>query len=134
MQGTEHRRIYSFMARVVDCPLCKALQTETPLAQNKDFIVLRTKAMKGHKERIMIVFRAHTSQLLEITEWEGERYLEQIGKELFKSTFFLILDPTYATISDHWHLVASDLDKNADDYDQVLCTKWRKIVSTNDDN
>lgn len=119
----------------MECPLCKALKTETPLASNKDFVILRTKKMKGHKERIMVVFRVHTAKLLSPSTMKGEAFLEEVGKKLFRkhTTFFIIMDSTYGSIKDHFHLVASDLDRNTEDYEQMLLTKWIKVVSVYDD-
>lgn len=117
------------------CPLCEALKNEKPLAKNKDFIILRTKKMKGHQERIMVVFRAHVPRMLKSTELEGGKFLEDIGKKFFNyTTFFIIMDSTFGTIKDHWHLVCSDLDPSSEDYEQMLMTKWRKVVSVHDDN
>lgn len=36
------------MGRIAECPLCRAIQTEIVLAQNKDFIIVRTKTIKGN--------------------------------------------------------------------------------------
>ena len=117
----------------LSCPLCEAIKNEKILASNEDFVILRTKKMKGHRERIMVVFRVHTDVLLGPSINKGLDLLEKAGKELFKyTTFFVIMEPTYATIKDHWHLVASDLNRNAEDYDQVLITPWKKIVSVYD--
>ena len=116
------------------CPLCEAIKNEPHLAENKDFVILRTKKMKGHKERIMIVFRVHVMELLSPSYNEGEAFLTEIGKQLFSYVpFFVIMEPTFASIKDHWHLVASDLDHTAEDYKQVLETEWRKVVSTVDE-
>lgn len=117
------------------CQLCEALKKEVPLAENKDFVILRTKKLKGHKERIMVVLRVHASKMLRPTELEAEEFLETVGKKLFKYTaIFVIMEPDFATIKDHWHLVCSDLDPNSEDYEQILATKWRKVVSVCEEN
>jgi len=55
--------------------------------------------------------------------------LIKIGKELFSYTpKFVIMDSTFATINDHWHLVASDLDPKSEDFDQILATRWIRVV------
>jgi hypothetical protein len=38
------------------------------------------------------------------------------------------MDTTFATINDHWHLVATDLDPESDDFKQILATRWIKVV------
>jgi hypothetical protein len=48
---------------------------------------------------------------------------------------FVIMDTTFATINDHWHLVATDLNPKSQDFDQILSTKWIKVIdnATTDD-
>jgi len=40
----------------------------------------------------------------------------------------VIMDTTFATINDHWHLVATDLDSTSQDFDMILATRWIKVV------
>jgi hypothetical protein len=41
---------------------------------------------------------------------------------------FVVLDSTYGRNQDHWHLVASDLDSTADDFERMLATPWIQVV------
>jgi len=55
--------------------------------------------------------------------------LTKIGRKVFSYTpKFVIMDTTFATINDHWHLVVTDLDPKSEDFDQILATKWIKVI------
>jgi len=112
------------------CPLCSLdLSKETIFYQNNCFIILRTKTLKGHRERFMIVYKEHNHS---ISHEEYEVALDlvvMIGRKLFQGQGkFVIMDSTFATINQHWHLVCTDLDSKADDYEQILKTKWLKVI------
>jgi len=54
------------------------------------------------------------------------------GSELFSyANKWAIFEPVYATVPNHWHRVASDLDEAAQDYDQILKTP-RMIIDNHD--
>ncbi|MGB9854843.1 MAG: hypothetical protein ACPLRY_08605 [Candidatus Bathyarchaeales archaeon] len=113
-----------------NCPLCALdLQNEKIFYEDASFIVLRTKKLKGHRERIMIVYKRHQHTISQKDYERALNILSKIGREVFRYTSkFVILDSTFATINDHWHLVASDLDPKSEDFDQILSTKWIKVV------
>lgn len=122
--------------RALNCPLCELnLDREKIFYEDGSFIVLRTENMKGHRERIMIIHKQHQHT---ISYEEYERALDilsKIGGEVFSYTpKFVIMDSTFATINDHWHLVVSDLDPKSEDFDQVLATKWIKVVDNTVEN
>jgi len=115
---------------VANRPLCSLdLQNEKIFYQDDSFIVLRTKNLKGHRERIMIIYRRHQHTIPYKAFERALNILTQIGREVFKYTpKFVILDTTFATINDHWHMVASDLDPESEDFDLMLATRWIKVV------
>lgn len=117
-------------ALVANCPLCNLeLQKEKIFYQDDSFIVLRTKNLKGHRERIMIIYKRHQHTISYKAYERALNIISQIGREVFKYTpKFVILDSTFATINDHWHLVASDLDPKSEDFHQILATRWIKVV------
>lgn len=112
------------------CPLCVLdLKKEKVFYEDDSFIVLRTKKLKGHRERIMIIYKRHQRIISEKECERALKILSEIGREVFKYTpKFVILNSTFASINDHWHLVASDLDPKSEDFDQILSTKWIKVV------
>jgi len=114
----------------MDCPLCSLdLNKEKIFYQDNFFIVLRTKSLKGHKERIMIVTRLHIHNIPSMAYESALDTLVDVGRRIFKYTNkFVIMDSTFATINQHWHLVASDLDPKSEDFDQILKTKWIKVI------
>jgi len=114
----------------LSCPLCVLdLKKEKIYYEDKSFIVLRTKNLKGHKERIMIVYKQHEHTIPYKAYERALDILSKIGRKVFGYTpKFVIMDTTFATINDHWHLVTTDLDPKSEDFDQVLATKWIKVI------
>ncbi len=116
--------------KALACPLCElALEKEKIYYEDKSFIVLRTKTLKGHRERIMIVSRQHEHTIPYKAYEHALDLISKIGRKVFSYTpKFAILDTTFATINDHWHLVATDLDPKSEDFNQILATKWIKVI------
>lgn len=112
------------------CPLCSLkIRDEIIYGEYGPFLVIRTKTMKGHKERIMIVYKEHTHSISQEEYEEALEFLITVGKKVFNyAPKFVIMDSTFATINEHWHLVASDLDPKSEDFDQILGTKWIKVI------
>ncbi len=67
----------------------------------------------------------------------NDRQSDSIGTKEQGAKFFsyadkwAIFEPVYATVPDHWHRVASDLDERAQDYGQILKTP-RMIIDNHD--
>ena len=79
--------------------------------------------MKGHKERLMLYHKEHLKTLDEQSIGEAYILLSRIGSKFFSyADKWAIFEPIYATVPDHWHRVASDLDENAQDHSQILKT------------
>jgi hypothetical protein len=104
------------------CPLCKISKAEV-LVEFERWRLARTKTMKGHKERLMLYHKDHIKTLDEGSIGEAYLLLMKVGSKFFSYTDkWAIFEPVYATVPDHWHRVASDLDKNAEDHAQILKT------------
>ena len=113
------------------CPLCKIPQREV-LAEFQSWKLARTKTMKGHKERLMLFHKEHLKTLDEGSIGEAYLLLAQVGAKFFSyAEKWAIFEPVYATVPDHWHRVASDLDNRAQDYEQILKTP-RMIIDNHD--
>jgi hypothetical protein len=111
------------------CPLC-TIPPEEVLMESPRWRLARTKTMKGHKERLMIYYKAHAKTLDEQSVGEAHMILLTIGQKFFYyAKQWGIFEPLYATVPDHWHRVASDLDPDSDDYEQILKTP-RLIIDT----
>lgn len=105
------------------------LAKEKIYLEDRSFIVLRTKALKGHKERIMIVYKRHDHTIPYKAYEHALDMLTQISRKVFSyAPKFVIMDTTFATINDHWHLVVTDLDPKSEDFDQILATRWIKVI------
>jgi hypothetical protein len=104
------------------CPLCKIPPAEV-LAEYERWKLARTKTMKGHKERLMLYHKDHVRTLDEGSIGEAYLLLMKAGSKFFSYTnTWAIFEPVYATVPDHWHRVASDLDEKAQDHEQILKT------------
>jgi hypothetical protein len=104
------------------CPLCKIAGDEV-IAEFPRWKLARTKTMKGHKERLMLYHKEHLKILDEQSIGEAYILLSKIGSKFFSYTDkWAIFEPVFATVPDHWHRVASDLDESALDYQQILKT------------
>ena len=113
------------------CPLCRISQGEV-LAEFQRWKLVRTKTMKGHKERLMLFHKEHLRTLDEGSVGEAYLLLMNAGSKFFSYTDkWAIFEPVYATVPDHWHRVASDLDEKAQDYGQILKTP-RMIIDNHD--
>ncbi len=111
-----------------DCPLCN-LEKNLIIYKDDIVTVCETKNKKGHKRRIMVVYNKHSDKVPGWVEDWAIRVLEKIGKEVFNYTYkFVILSPRFGSVPQHWHLVATDLDPNCEDFEQILGTPWLKVV------
>ena len=112
------------------CPLCLAIKAEKPIFQDDYITIMETKNLKAHKRRIMVVWNVHNDYHYSS---KNQDYmidkLVEIGKEAYSYAHkFIIMDTTFATIRDHAHLVSCAIDPNTDDWEQVLKTKWIKVI------
>lgn len=116
--------------KALHCPLCELdLTSEKIYYEDRSFIVLKTKDLKGHRERIMIVYKKHQHTIPYKAFERALDILSEIGKKVFSYTpKFVIMDLTFATINDHWHLVVTDLDPRSEDFDQILATRWIRVA------
>ena len=116
--------------KALNCPFCELdLKREKIYYEDRSFIVLRTKDLKGHRERIMIVYKKHEHTIPYKAFERALDILSEIGRKVFSYTpKFVVMDSTFATINDHWHLVVTDLDPRSEDFDQILATRWIKVT------
>lgn len=112
-----------------DCPFCAMRdgmwRLETMFFMDDLLSIVRTKDLKGHKNRIMAVVHSHedTNPFLEAYMTEQ---LILIGPKIFKQDF-VILSDTFSRFAGHAHKIASLEDPKADDYKQILETE-RMVV------
>ncbi len=105
------------------CPLCKALFNEDILdGMNATFGddaygILPTKDMKGHAERIQVIRYDHDSK----GNYEkASMLLFDFIVRNHRDHDWAIMEPTHASIPDHFHLVATTIDdERAEDEDLI---------------
>ncbi len=77
----------------------------------------------------MIIYKRHEHTIPYKAYERALDILSKIGKNAFSYTpKFVIMDSTFATITDHWHLVATDLNPESEDFSQILATKWVSVI------
>ena len=108
IQFKKKKTVWRVKLKALGCPLCNLdLEKEKKYHEDASFVVLRTKTVKGHKERIMIVYKPHEHRISQKAYERALDILTKIGKQAFDYTpKFVIMDTTFATINDHWHLVS----------------------------
>jgi hypothetical protein len=130
------KTMVSCKVKALKCPLCELnLRKEKIFHEDATFIVLRTENLKGHRERIMMVSKEHVHTIPHKVYERGLDILSKISREVFSYTpKAVIMDSTFATINDHWHLVATDLDPKGEDFQQILVTRWVSVVDNTIDS
>ena len=116
-----------------DCVLCRVLQMETPIYDTQDYLakIYSTKNLKHHLKRIMVVSCQH-SKITDGLDFRMKELLKEAGLQIFDYTpKFVIMSTKFASVPNHPHYVASDLDPNSDDFEQILSTPWVEVVETN---
>jgi hypothetical protein len=99
------------------------------LFANRQITIANTKDKQRHKARIMVLSNRHVEAVPEQFYTYALGALVEVGKSVFRYTSkFVVFDSTYESNQDHWHLVASDLDSTADDFEQMLATPWIQVV------
>ena len=116
--------------KAVKCPLCELdLQKEKIYYEDRSFLVIRTKDLKGHRERVMIVYKRHEHTIPYKALEHALDLVSEISRKVFGyAPKIVIMDSTFATINDHWHLVVTDLDTKSRDFKQILATKWIRVI------
>ena len=111
----------------VNCPLCNL--KEVPYYEDDFISVVRTKNMKGHQERLMVVWKEHLVNLPSYQEAYAIMRLIEVGKKQFYYTpKFILMEGTFQSIKSHWHIVATDLNPESDDFRQILKTSWIEVI------
>jgi len=111
----------------LSCSLCRINPLDDLVFYHDNLVtVCRTKDLKGHNERIMVILNRHDKNpSLEYIN-HARKHLIRVGRHKFLTSFFILHD-TFSRVGDHWHLVASDLDPETEDYEQMLKTE-RELI------
>lgn len=97
---------------ISQCPLCTIPTREPLLHQDKLVYLVETRELKGHHVRAMAVIRRHAA---EPTFEERIRCTLRLYEYMkANAEEFYIVDNTYCSIPDHFHLMACDVDGHAD--------------------
>lgn len=111
------------------CPLCEALDKEDYLWEGAETVIIQTKHLKGHNKRIMIMTKKHSENIDEIdNDYFIKHFIEFCEDYFDEEPTFALVEPTYATIHDHWHRIACDW-KGLQDLQQLLYTPHQSIAT-----
>jgi len=91
--------------------------------EDEKILVVDTQKKKGHRNRIMVLTKEHGVQHTKEVLDEAIRELIEVSKQIFEEEFILLSD-RYSSINYHWHIVASDLDPEAEDHQQIKETPY----------
>ncbi len=109
-----------------DCTFCanKAAGLEEILYEDDIIWIARPHDMKQHKERIVVVSKAHIKDLPE----GPHKYACEKGIEIARAAYskfsgiekIAIMEDSKSRFPGHWHRVITDLDLSAPDYRQIV--------------
>lgn len=105
------------MENSINCKLCNAIRNEKSeyLWEDKLCVILPTKDLKGHRKRIMILTKFHQKTLPKIIEKKYIGIFKNFCKKYFnEEPTYALVESTYASIPNHWHIVACDWFGNED--------------------
>jgi hypothetical protein len=111
------------------CPLCDVWnrERENVLFEDEEFVIIRTKFLKGHRERVMLLSKKHI-KTLENFRGLSEKYEREI-KKIFSYTYkAIVMEGKFGSVPDHWHVCITDLDPSSQDFEQVLGTPWIQVI------
>ena len=112
------------------CPLCELLKTEKDkiLHDSKYFVIVPTKDMKGHKKRVMTVFKHHASSIpRDIEKLLIKAFVKWCEEYFDEEPTFALVDSTYASIVGHWHRIACDWYGTPEEIKQLHYTPHKAI-------
>ena len=125
----------------MNCPLCEIWhkEPENLLYEDPHFVIMRTKNLKGHRERVMLLLKRHVDNLRGLPydfAWVLDRpEIVYRLKEIFSYTYkIIVMDGKYGSIPEHWHLCITDLEPDSTDHRQILGTPWIKVINVKEWN
>ena len=109
------------------CSLCNILGKEEILYEDDVIFIVSTKFMKGHNKRVMIVSKEHIRNV-PMENQQIEKFIEFCKVYFDEEPTFAYCEPTFATIPEHWHRIATDWVGN-EDIKQLHYTEHMAILT-----
>jgi len=112
------------------CKLCNALENEKDkyLYEDEFCVILPTKNMKGHHKRVMIVSKEHDVKDGDsLTRFLIVRFIKFCEEYFDEEPTFALVEPTYASIPDHWHIIACDWFGTPEEMQQLHYTPHQAL-------
>lgn len=91
------------------CNLCSIPEREAKdiIYIDEDMFIVPTRNTKGHRKRIMCVSHKHKAKI-DNEEFQIAKFIEFCKEYFDEEPTFTICESTYATIPEHWHMIACD--------------------------
>jgi hypothetical protein len=90
------------------CPLCEIPKTESLLYQDNLLYLVKTKDPKGHDERVMACLNRHSTEPSFEERTRAYFLLYRYMKEKMEGDIWFMVGNTFASVKDHWHILACD--------------------------
>lgn len=91
----------------VKCPLCMIPKKETLLYEDRSLYLVSTKNLKGHVVRVMVTLQRHSTTATFEEQVQALFLLHTYMQSKIKH--WCMVADTYASVKDHWHIIACDL-------------------------
>ena len=115
------------------CILCDLWEREPEnvIYEDDQFAIMNCLFKKGHRERIMLIQKEHHPAIRWNARIRAMNLAEEWGRKVFNYTYrFVVMDGTFGSIPEHWHVVITALTPTAFDFHQILATDWLATYKT----
>ena len=92
----------------MSCPLCTIPEREELLYSDSLVYLVKTSKMKGHKNRVMCSIRRHSEEPTFMEKVHIFSVIYDYMNSVMGVDPWYLMDSTYCTIPDHYHLVSCD--------------------------
>ena len=90
------------------CPLCRIPGKEFLLYEDEYVYLCRTKDLKGHDVRVMVATKRHVKEPSFVERTLAYHVLFEYMRKVMGGDAWFVVDSTYASVPDHFHLIACD--------------------------
>lgn len=91
------------------CSLCSIPDREILLRKDEEIFLVATKDAKGHFIRVMACIYEHRKEPSFVERSKAYSVIIKYMNSVMQGEEWVLVDGKYASHSDHWHLIASDL-------------------------
>lgn len=115
--------------KTINCPLCCIPTKEAVIHENDIAYLVSTRNQKGHKVRVMAVIKRHTSTPTHEEKLTVYDMLYNYMTNLMKNQVWYIVSSKYASVPEHFHVIACDLPMEEEE-DPLFATTPKIMIRT----